>query len=149
MKKLLKVSLVVLPALLLLLAGCNSNSVVSPSNLVDTAPPSAPSGLNVALDASGKRILEWSANSEADLASYHVYQSTTSAGNGYALVGTLPQGSTEWQLPEVNGLVPAWFKVSAVDLTGNQSAQSAALSVSLLPQESSEDPVDKANPRSH
>jgi len=49
----------------------------------------------------------------------------------------------------VNGLVPAWFKVSAVDLTGNQSAQSAALSVSLLPQESSEDPVDKANPRSH
>jgi len=149
-KKLLKVSLVALPALLLALSGCNSSKAVSPTAILDTAPPAAPSGLGVALDGSGKRVLEWSANSEADLATYQVYQSSSGAGNGYALVGTIPAGTTEWSLPAVSGVVPAWFKVSAVDLTGNTSAQSSALSVTLLPPVNGETlPVDEANPIRH
>jgi hypothetical protein len=150
LKKLLKFSLVALPALLLALSGCNSSQAVSPTTLLDTAPPAAPSGLGVALDGSGKRVLEWSANSEADLATYQVYQSTSGAGNGYALVGTLPAGTTDWSLPAVSAVVPAWFKVSAVDLTGNASAQSSALGVTLLPPVNGETPpVDEANPIRH
>ena len=149
MKRVLKISLVVLPALLIALSGCNSSKVVSPTGLIDSAPPAAPSGLGVALDGSGKRVLEWSANSEADLASYEVYQSVAGSGNGYTLVGTLPVGTTEWNLPPVSGVVPAWFKVSAVDLTGNQSAQSSALSVTLLPPVNGGEVIDEANPVHH
>ena len=149
MKRVLKVSLVVLPALLIALSGCNSSKAVSPTSLIDSAPPAAPSGLGVALDGSGKRVLEWSANSEADLASYEVYQSVAGSGNGYTLVGTLPVGTTEWNLPPVSGVVPAWFKVSAVDLTGNQSAQSSALSVTLLPPVNGGEVIDEANPVHH
>ena len=149
MKRVLKISLVVLPALLIALSGCNSSKAVSPTSLIDSAPPAAPSGLGVALDGSGKRVLEWSANSEADLASYEVYQSVAGSGNGYTLVGTLPVGTTEWNLPPVSGVVPAWFKVSAVDLTGNQSAQSSALSVTLLPPVNGGEVIDEANPVHH
>jgi hypothetical protein len=145
----LKVSLVVLPALLVALSGCNSSKVVSPNSLIDSAPPAAPSGLGVSVDGSGKRVLGWSANSEADLASYEVYQSVAGSGNGYALVGTIPSGTTQWDLPPVSSVVPAWFKVSAVDLTGNQSAQSASLSVTLLPAVNGGEPIDEANPVRH
>ena len=150
MKKLLKISLVVLPAALIALSGCNSSKAVSPTSVLDTAPPAAPSGLGVALDGTGKRVLDWTANSEADLASYQVYQSSAGPSNGFALVASLPSGTTEWQLPDVSGAVNAWFKVAAVDHSGNQSAQSAALNVTLLPEGmSGEEPIDIGSIKRH
>jgi len=148
--KLMKLSLVLLPAALLALSGCNSSSAVSPAAVIDTAPPAAPAGLGVALDGSGKRVLDWSANSEADLASYQVYQSTTSSSNGFVLVASVPAGSTDWTLPDVSGTVNAWFQVSAVDESGNHSAQSSSLNVTLLPAGmSGEEPVEIGNAKRH
>lgn len=123
-------------ALLLALAGCGgSSSPVSPTSALDSAPPSAPTGLAVALDGNGARALSWTPNAEPDLGSYQVYQYSPSPirDNAYVLVATVASGTTQWKLPDAASDVSTFFKVSAVDQTGNRSAQSAPLAVQLLP----------------
>lgn len=65
--------------------GSGSKTVTMALNLNN--PPSAPSGINSALDASGTPVVSWSANPEPDIKGYQVYRSDT--------------GST----PLVNGLI--------------------------------------------
>lgn len=122
-------------ALLVALAGCGgSSSPVSPTSSLDSAPPSAPTGLTVALNG-GARALNWAPNAEPDLGSYQVYQYSPSPtrDNAYVLVATVGVGTTQWDLPQVGSEVSTYFKISAVDQTGNRSAQSAPLAVVLLP----------------
>ncbi len=123
-------------ALLIALAGCSgSPSPVSPNASIDSAPPSSPTGLAVTLDNGGARALSWTPNAEADLGSYQVYQYSPSPSrdNAYVLVATVGASTTQWKLPQVDTDVTTYFKLCAVDQTGNRSAQSTALAVQLLP----------------
>lgn len=73
--------------------------------------------------------LQWTANTEPDLAGYKVYQSTVS-GQYAAPIATIPKGTLTW-----SGLLPAssmdqrfYFSITAYDLASNESAKSTEVS---------------------
>lgn len=99
--------------------------------IIDTAPPSAPSGVNAALENGSDARVRWSANGEPDLAGYTVYRSV-SAGGPFESVS--PAGLTSTQFLDTAipaGTARVWYQVSAIDASGNESARSATISVAL------------------
>lgn len=96
----------------------------------DTAPPAAPGGLAGAIAGSSIH-LTWSANAEPDLLGYTVYRSVAAAGPFTAISGS-PISPTEFFDSNVPaGASAVWYKVSASDVNGNESARSAALSFTV------------------
>ena len=94
----------------------------------DTTPPAAPTGLQAAAVSSSQIDLTWTANNEGDLSYYNVYRSTASAGT-YGKIGSAPKG-TQPKYPDT-GLLSSttyWYKVTAVDSSGNESAKSTGAS---------------------
>jgi len=73
-------------------------------------------------------ILDWTANTETDLAGYKVYQSTVSGSYG-APVATLGKVVTHTlTLPTLTVDTRYYFTLTAYDLTGNESPRSAEVS---------------------
>lgn len=98
--------------------------------VMDGAPPAAPAGVNASRQGANVRV-GWSANSEPDLGGYSVYRASASGGPYSRVTGSLVTG-TQWvdaNLP--GGATRLWYRVTASDLSGNESAQSAASSVDL------------------
>ena len=88
----------------------------------DTAPPTAPTNLT-ATGVDGSVILDWVNNSETDLAGYNVYRGTTSGGTYSKVNSSLVTTSAYTDTGLVNGTA-YFYVVTAVDLSGNQSANS-------------------------
>ena len=116
----------------------DANNVAPISNVVrwdwvlDTAPPSAPTGLAASAGGSGDVSLHWAANAEPDLAGYTVYRSL-SAGGPFQALNTPSSLSTVF----VDSSIPAgtstvWYQVSASDQSGNESGRSSTYSLSLV-----------------
>lgn len=143
-------SLISVAALAAVLAGCGTGSdPVAPNAILDSAPPQAPSGLTQELNTSLVRVLEWTANSEPDLAGYQIYQYSPdpSRDNAYVLVATVSATTTEWALPIVDDSEITWMRLRALDQSGNRSAESVAAQVILLPESPGQDtPLDDPNP---
>jgi hypothetical protein len=102
----------------------------------DTAPPSAPTGVTAAKQGDGTARVNWSPNSEADLAGYSVYRTLIAGGAFSALNGSLLT-ATEY----VDNTLPAgtetvWYRISARDDSGNESAYSSTTTLSLVVQAS-------------
>jgi len=140
-----KKSLVVTAAAVLALAsyGCGvGNNVAAPTTQIDSAPPQAPVGLAEAVDASNQHVVQWTANSESDLGGYQVYQYSPDPGrdNAYELVATLSAAQTTWTLPTSSSATTSWIKLRALDQSGNRSAESSALQVTLFPAPTGIDP---------
>lgn len=94
----------------------------TPVFVADTTAPAVPTGLSA---TAGDTLvdLDWNDNTETDLVSYGVYQATASGGP-YSLVTFVADS-----LYTVTGLTNGtqyWFKVTAKDASGNESAQSAS-----------------------
>jgi len=88
----------------------------------DTTAPSTPTGL-AATAGTGKSIsLAWTANGESDLAEYRVYRSAT-VGGTYSLVAEV--SANRFVDVDVSYSTPYYYKVSAVDFSENESAQTA------------------------
>ncbi len=87
---------------------------------LDTIPPEKPAGFTI-IARNNALLMKWSRNNESDLAGYRVFRSTTPLS-----------GFTEIARSEVNefkdqGLVNTtkyYYKISAVDLAGNESEKS-------------------------
>lgn len=134
----MKKSFVVMAAAVLALTsyGCGvGNNVAAPSTATDSAPPQAPAGLAEGVDATNLHFVQWTANSEPDLSGYQVYQYSPDPArdNAYDLVATLPATQTTWTLPPSSTATTSWIKLRALDHSGNRSAESAALQVTLFP----------------
>jgi hypothetical protein len=98
--------------------------------LNDTFPPQPPTGLAAVPSGSGAAIdLSWQANTETDLAGYHVYRQELTASN---------QPISSWQrLTQTPATGPAFhdstavaghhytYRVTAIDASGNESQPSA------------------------
>jgi len=99
----------------------------------DTMPPAAPTGLQAAAVSSSQIDLTWTANMEADLSYYKVYRSTTSTGT-YGKIGSAPKGtSPNYSDIGLPSSTTYWYKVTAVDTSGNESLKSAPASATTLP----------------
>ena len=99
--------------------------------LLDTAPPSAPGGLSATVEPVRDVRLRWAANSEPDLAGYHVYRSLTSTGTLVRLTASIV-AANEFLDNATPDSVSVWYAVSAVDATGNESTRSARFRVFLV-----------------
>jgi hypothetical protein len=105
------------------------SNVLLVDHLLDTAPPAAPGGLAAANEANGVRV-HWSANSEPDLAGYHVYRAPSQSGP-FARIDGSTVTATEFVDASAPDSASLWYAVSALDVTGNESARSASLRVWL------------------
>jgi hypothetical protein len=108
-------------ALVPLIAGCNDSVPTNP----DTAPPLAPQITNAYAKVPNKVVLAWAPGTESDLAGYNVYRMGPPTRINAALV---PSPSF------VEDGVPtgtARYRVTAVDRSGNESAFSQVVSVSV------------------
>ena len=92
----------------------------------DTTPPAAPTGLT-ATPGDGEVALDWSDNSESDLAGYNVYRSTSAGGPYNKLNGSLLTTSQYTDSSANNGTT-YFYVVKAVDTSGNLSNSSAEVS---------------------
>lgn len=97
---------------------------------LDLSPPTVPAGLHAG--RSGKTInLTWSPDPDADLLGYSVYRATASGGPFTKVSGAVFPG-TSWSDVNVPTNVKAvWYAVTATDVSGNESAKSTALQVTL------------------
>jgi hypothetical protein len=92
---------------------------------VDTTPPSVPTGLTPT-SGDGSVTLDWTANTETDLAGYNVYQSTDNTT--FTKVNTSLITTNSYSVTGLTNDTTYYFTVSAVDTSGNESAQSTSVS---------------------
>jgi len=98
------------------------------AHLLDTAPPATPTGATAAVEGGTNVRVRWSANSEPDLAGYHVYRALA-AGGPFARLTTTPIATTDYLDAPAPDTLAVWYGVSAVDASANESARSAPLRV--------------------
>ncbi len=99
---------------------------------LDETPPPVPGGLNAGLSGDGVH-LSWDPSTAPDLAGYSVYRAVGSAGAGaptgpYTRLNAALLAAPEYQddaLPA--GASALWYRVTASDMSGNESPQSAAV----------------------
>lgn len=126
------------------LAGCSGNSA-SPTRVdpaLDTTAPLAPSGMSVVNDpVTGLDMLQWSNNTEPDLAKYQVlvYSPSPTRDNAYLPLVDVT-GSNRMRLPVVSTGTTLYYRVRAVDTSGNASAASSVATVRLKPSVAPVDP---------
>ena len=103
----------------------NASSAVSVSVLPpDVTAPAAVKGMTTSSDTS-KIKLDWSSNSESDLAGYLVYRSDSVDGTYTKLTAT-PRTSSDYSDTAAPVGVTSFYKVTAVDKSGNESTPVAA-----------------------
>jgi len=92
----------------------------------DVFPPAVPSGLQAVFSSVGQKPfidLTWAPNTESDLAAYIVYR--RSEGSSFAVVSAGPVKAPAWRDNDVQPGKTYYYTVAAIDVRGNQSAQSA------------------------
>jgi hypothetical protein len=111
----------------------NMSNVLQWDWVVDTAPPSAPTGVTAAQQSGAVRV-NWSPNSEADLAGYDVYRALSAGGPFTAINGSTVTATEYLDDTVPSGAETVWYQVTARDNSGNESARSSATSLSLVTQ---------------
>ncbi|RNL87921.1 hypothetical protein ED312_09325, partial [Sinomicrobium pectinilyticum] len=101
----------------------NGNTV---SNILsydyDATAPDVPEGLE-AVPGDGEVILNWTANTESDLAGYKIYGGTTA--NPGILLGTANAPLTTYTHSGLTNGTLYYYRISAVDEAGNESGETA------------------------
>ena len=97
--------------------------------VTDTTPPASPTGVTVARSGLGAH-LGWASNTEPDLVGYEVFRAPAATGPFWLANDSL------LVVPQFDDLVlpggsAAWYQVAAVDQSGNLSASSPAVAISL------------------
>jgi len=99
----------------------SGNSNEDSATTIDIA-PAAPSGLS-ATAGDGLVSLDWNDNTEADIASYNVYRSTTSGAN-YTQINGSPVYVSGYDDNSVSAGITYYYVVTAVDDGSNESGNS-------------------------
>ena len=112
------------------LSGCGKSGTPTSANpVLDSTPPQAPSGILLTSDpGTGLRMLQWTPNAEPDLAKYQVslYAPSPDRDNSYVPVAEITSGN-RMRLPIVTDATTLYYRVRAVDATGNCSAASPVI----------------------
>ncbi len=102
------------------------------TQIIDLLRPAAPTDL-AAMGSQSSISLTWARNTASDLAGYNIYRSLTLAGT-YAKINTVPTDRSSYYRDE--GLAPLtryYYKVAAVDSSGNESVLSGITDTSTNP----------------
>jgi hypothetical protein len=99
---------------------------------LDLSAPSAPTGL-AATGATSSITLMWTKSAAADLAGYHVYRSASEGGPFARINGSLLDKSAIFVNESLPPLARFYYRVAAMDSSGNQSPQSATAAASTSP----------------
>ncbi len=101
------------------LSGDSNSAVVK---VEDRMPPSAPAGFGI-IEQTGRLYLQWTANSEPDLAGYHIYWGKSDRPLNTAI---LPKQTVAYAHNLTDGIDAYEFSIVAEDLNGNRSNPSTA-----------------------
>jgi hypothetical protein len=103
-------------ALIAIASGCgNSTRSTGPTDLTDTTPPPAVTGISMLVNGRTHDItVFWEPSTAPDVASYEVYAADD---GGYALIGSTP--ATRMDLAAT--AAPTTYAVRAIDTSGNAS----------------------------
>ncbi len=102
------------------------DSAQVPLAVHDVFPPAVPNGLQAVFSSVGQKPfidLTWAPNTESDLAGYIVYRRSTASN--FVAVTPAPVKAPAWRDNDVQPGQTYYYTVAAVDVRGNQSAQSA------------------------
>src|SRR5918998_405082 len=97
---------------------------IAGSNL--DASPATPTGVT-AVGTSASVVLEWSANAEPDLKGYNVYRSGSAGGAYVKLNESGVLTTTAYSDTSAPSGTVSYYRITAVDQAGNESAQSATV----------------------
>ena len=112
---------------LVALAGCATDNTLSAvSTTLDSAPPSAPTNIR-GEERGNVAVLAWDASPEADVIGYdvYVYSPDPARESAYVRLNASPISAEEYSVTD-NANLNAWYRVKAVDLSGNRSSGSGA-----------------------
>jgi len=123
MRALMKFLPVVAVALLFVITSCGSDSTMP---VVDTVPPIAPVGMMIDDEANQVRV-SWVANGEPDLAGYNMYSSGQEDGPFSKVNEDLLL--CHWCYDEPVTMEITYYKITAVDESGNESAYSDIMGI--------------------
>lgn len=90
----------------------------------DTTPPNPVATIKVSTSTSAIK-LDWASNKEKDLKGYNVYRSTSASGPFTKLTSS-PRSSSDYTDKATPVAVIEYYRVTAVDKSGNESAPTAA-----------------------
>ena len=96
----------------------------------DTQPPAAPSPVKL-VGGYGETLLHWPAGAEDDVAGYHVYRSNSIAGP-YVRITATPTPVNRYFDRELAISAMGCYRISSVDVFGNESAQSPGQCATVL-----------------
>lgn len=100
--------------------------------LIDSVPPSMPTGLKAFVDETGILKLSWQSGKEQDLYGYRIYRSNTKAEEPFLVTGEPLRDSLYTDRVDLNTLNRyIYYRVMAVDRNQNQSPLSEMLEVAL------------------
>ena len=97
----------------------------------DSDAPAVPTGL-AATSSYGAILLDWANNGEDDGAGYHVYRAEQPEGPYNWLTAGEPAYISRYQDDVAVTHVPYYYRVNAVDVYGNESAQSSYTSAAAI-----------------
>ena len=120
LKHLILVSAIVLAVV----ASCGRDNQVSP---IDTVPPNPPVGVAAMVEDGNVVMVTWSQNAELDLAGYRIYKSSNQDGPFGPV--TTAAVVCPWYSANALPMDVTYFKVTAVDRSGNESAYSQIVRV--------------------
>ena len=113
------------------LYGCgNSSDVTNAAGTLDSTPPPAPESISLNT-VDRHHELTWAASAAADVAKYQVfrYMPDPTRENSYVMIGESTTPTLDLGRPAEE--TEAYFRVRAVDQSGNRSAMSTEASVLL------------------
>lgn len=117
--------IVALITILALVGACARDEGAGPA--IDTVPPLAPVGVFVSSTGGDVVQVYWNHNAEIDLAGYSVYMSTTADGPFGPVSTRLLE--CPWFMTRVERMAVTYFRVTASDESGNESAFSEVVGI--------------------
>ncbi len=100
----------------------------------DVFPPPAPSGLESIASApvseAGSIDLSWEAGAETDILGYNIYRADSASGE-FKRLSSAPVASPSFRDKSAQAGHTYWYRITAVDRSGNESAPSAEIRDSL------------------
>jgi hypothetical protein len=103
-------------------------SQTAPSTTTSQTPPSTSTSQTP--QSTTSVTLAWNPNTDPDLAGYKIYESTSSGTYG-AAIATVPRSTSSFVVTGLQRGVTYYFVITAYDTSGNESARSAEVRVSL------------------